>query len=906
MNESITLAPLLFFDEKRFLTNLAAGRALDVFRDAISAANIHFDTRFEQGEQVRTLVTERAAFVDRILGHAWNRFQWDNHIALLAVGGYGRNELHPHSDVDLLVLTKSNRHRVYQQSLEGFFTFLWDIQLTIGHSVRSVSQCAQEARSDITVATNLMESRTLAGNGALRALMEKKTAPAKIWRSDQFFRAKWDEQLERHRKHGNTEYNLEPNIKEAPGGLRDIQTINWVAKRHFQVNSLAALIEKGFLTNEEYDMLRRGEEFLWRVRYGLHLLARRPEERLLFEYQRKLATEFGYRDNDERLAVEQFMQRYYRVVLSMRELNDVLLQYLDEVILRHNKARKVRTINPRFQVRDEHIETVHEHIFEQHPSALLEIFVLLGEDEAIKGVRSATIRQIQRYRHLIDDAFRSDADNIALFMRLLRCPGKLSDQLQRMTRYGILGKYLPEFGRITGQMQHDLFHIYPVDAHTIQVIRNMRRFDRADATEKFPVVSHIYKTLAKPELLFIAGLFHDIGKGRGGDHSTLGAVDVVAFAQRHGQSPQETRLLKWLVENHLVMSSTSQREDISDPDVIHKFARLVGDQIHLDYLYALTVADINATNPTLWNNWKGSLMRQLYFETRTALQRGLENPVDKREWVANTRNEALEQLVPMGISNSAARALWGDVGEEFFLQEKASVIARCTHAVLTADNPEEPIILIENAGVEEATATRIFIHTTGLNNVFPITAAALDQLRLNIQDARLNRTSSDHTFDMFYVLDDSNNPFGANQYQVIQVRNALSKALRNPTPDIFSIQRRTSRQLKQLTMGTAVYLSNDIDTNVTLLEVITPDRPGLLAHLGRIFMRFGLHLHSAKIATLGERVEDTFYVTDLDYQPLSDPIVCEKLQATICQELDDRNRQDAEISAPLQQLKVLH
>lgn len=906
MNDSITLAPLLFFDEKRFVKNLAEGRALDVFRDAISAANMHFDTRFEQGEQVRTLVTERAAFIDRILGHAWRQFEWDDNIALLAVGGYGRNELHPQSDVDLLVLTKSKRHAPYQRSLEGFLTFLWDIQLTIGHSVRSVSQCAQEAKSDITVATNLMESRTLAGNGALRALMEKKTAPGKIWRSDQFFRAKWDEQLERHRKHGNTEYNLEPNIKEAPGGLRDIQTINWVAKRHFQVNSLAALVDKGFLTREEYDMLRGGEEFLWRVRYGLHLLAKRPEERLLFDYQRKLAVQFGFRDNDERLAVEQFMQRYYRVVLSMRELNDVLLQYLDEVILRHNKARQVSRINDRFQVRDQHIETVHEHIFEQYPSALLEIFVLLGENESIKGVRSATIRQIQRYRHLIDDAFRNDAINIALFMRLLRCPGRLSDQLQRMTRYGILGKYLPEFGRITGQMQHDLFHIYPVDAHTIQVIRNMRRFDRAEAAENFPVVSHIYKTLPKPELLFIAGLFHDIGKGRGGDHSTLGAVDVVAFGERHGQSAQEIRLLKWLVENHLIMSSTSQREDISDPGVIHKFARLVGDQIHLDYLYALTVADINATNPTLWNNWKGSLMRQLYFETRSALQRGLENPVDKREWVTGTKREALAILAQMGISSSNARELWGDLGEEFFLQEKASVISRCTRAILSADNPDEPVIVIENAGVEEATATRIFIHTTGLNNVFPITAATLDQLRLNIQDARLNRTSNGHTFDMFYVLDDDNNPFADDQRRVNLMRSALSKALKNPSPDMFNIQRRTSRQLKQLTMGTVVYLSNDIDTNITLLEVISPDRPGLLAHLGRIFMRFGLHLHSAKIATLGERVEDTFYVTDMDYQPLSDPLICENLKTSICRELDDRNRQDAEISAPLQQFKVLH
>jgi [protein-PII] uridylyltransferase len=896
--------PLLFFDEQRFRRRLQEGNPLDVFKDAIAAADAHLDRRFLEGEQVRTLVYERAAFMDRILLHAWNQFQWDDKIALLAVGGYGRGELHPHSDIDLLILLKRSGTSRYRENIERFLTFLWDIQLKIGQSVRSVRECAEEAKSDVTIATNLMECRTLAGNGQLRGLMLDKTRPRKLWPSKAFFLAKLEEQHERHRRHGNTEYNLEPNIKEAPGGLRDIQMINWVARRHFGVATLDDLVGEGFITQDELNFLRRNEEFLWRVRYGLHLVAKRPEERLLFDYQRKLATLFGYRDTEKRLAVEQFMQRYYRVVLAIRELNDVLLQFLDEIIMGRNKATRVKPLNERFQVRDDYIETADPEVFPRHPPALMEIFVLLGEHPEIRGIRAATIRQMQVHRHLIDDDFRNDPETRALFLRLFSCPGKLSQQLQRMTRYGILGRYLPEFGRIIGQTQHDLFHIYPVDVHTIQVIRKMRRLDHPEDSKNYPVAAHIYKNLTKPELLFIAGLYHDIAKGRGGDHSTLGATDVVAFAERHGLPPQEVRLLGWLVEKHLLMSSVSQREDISDPEIIQHFAETVGDQIHLDYLYLLTVADINATNPNLWNSWRASLLHTLYFETKTALQRGLGNPATRSEWVASTRREALELLEQQGISEDVARTLWSDVDEEFFLRERATVIARCTEAIHRAGNTQEPVIMIDDAGMEQAVATRIFIHTKGRSNVFPITAATLDQLRLNIQDARLHTASNGDTFDMFYVLDEQGEPFGEDKRRVEKAATVLSETLQNPSQSTFSVQRRTPRQLKHFNLKTRTFLHNDVGNSLTSLEVITPDRPGLLAHLGRIFMRFGLRLHSAKITTLGERVEDVFYITDHDYQPLSDAEVCRQLQETICRELDARNQEDSE-SGSLQKQSVI-
>jgi [protein-PII] uridylyltransferase len=454
-----------------------------------------------------------------------------------------------------------------------------------------------------------------------------------------------------------------------------------MALRHFGVRSLESLANGDLLTRAEFEQLREAEEFLWRVRYGLHLIAGRAEECLYFDHQRALAQQFGYRDTPQSLAVEQFMQRYYRTVLTVRRLNDMLLQYLDEEILHSHRGDRILRLNERFQIRNDYLETVSSDLFERDPSALLEVFVLLGEHPELGGIRSTTIRNILANQWRVDDHFRDDPRNHALFVRLLECKGNLSNQLQRMSRYGILGAYLPEFGRIVGQMQYDLFHVYPVDAHTIQVVRNMRRLANQADADRFPITAYVAKNLPKPELLYVAGLYHDIAKGRGGDHSLLGATEVVLFARRHGFDDQEVRLLKWLVEHHLLMSSTSQREDIDDPDVIHRFARLVGDQIHLDYLFVLTVADMNATNPTLWNQWKGALMRQLYLATREALDRGLENPINRREWIEHSRAESLELLAGDGLTEDQCRAIWGSVGDDFFLKEKASVIRRCTRQV---------------------------------------------------------------------------------------------------------------------------------------------------------------------------------------------------------------------------------
>ena len=876
------------------LAHLAAGVSpatpVAELRGLLREAGESFDLRYHGGEPVRLLVAERAAFTDLVVDAVWARFPWDDRIALLAVGGYGRGELHPHSDIDLLIVTRRRRPDRYRDHISAFIAALWDLQLHVGHSVRTLGDCASAARADITVATNLMETRTIAGNAEIEKDMRARTGPAKIWPSARFFRAKRDEQRERHERHGNTEYNLEPNIKEAPGGLRDIQTIHWIALRHFGVPSLETLANGDLLSREEFEQLRDAEDFLWRVRYGLHLIAGRAEECLYFDHQRTLALQFGYRDTPQSLAVEQFMQRYYRTVLTVRRLNDMLLQYLDEEILHSGGGGRVLKLNARFQARNHYLETTASDLFEHDPSALLEVFVLLGEHPELGGIRSTTIRQILANQWRIDAGFRDDPRNQALFVRLLECKGNLSNQLQRMSRYGVLGAYLPEFGRIVGQMQHDLFHVYPVDAHTIQVVRNMRRLANQADADRFPIAAYVAKNLPKPQLLYVAGLYHDIAKGRGGDHSQLGATEVALFARRHGFSEQEVRLLKWLVEHHLLMSATSQREDIDDPDVIHKFARLVGDQIHLDYLFVLTVADMNATNPTLWNQWKGALMRQLYLATREALARGLENPINRREWIDGSRNEALALLATDGLTEAQCLEIWGAVGDDFFLKEKASVIRRCTRQVWKQQG-DNPIIYLENAGVEDATATRVFVYTSDTGNVFPKIAGALDQLNLNVVDARLYAPGRGRTLNLFYALDDQGQAFAENAPRVRQVTRLLREVLTGSLDAMPKPSRRISRQLKQLTTGTAAFI-NPEDQGYTRITVLTPDRPGLLAHLGRIFMAHQLQVHSAKIATLGERVEDVFFVTDDDGQPLHDGERCEQLRQNICAELDQRNREE--------------
>lgn len=881
--------PLFFFDQSRFRAALGEspkGASVKVFKDAIHAANHQFDQRFLMSEDIRTLVYERALFIDCLLHYAWYRFEWPESISLEAVGGYGRGELHPYSDIDILVLYRPEVLEICQNEIGKFLTFLWDIGLEIGSSVRTIEQTLTLAKDDITVATSIMESRTLVGDQSLRFELIQQVNPATIWPADEFFTAKFNEQIERHKKFNDTEYNLEPNIKNAPGGLRDLQTISWVIKRYFGVRTLKALEGKGFFTDQEYSLYYSGEEYLWRVRYGLHMIAKRPEERLIFEYQRELAKLFGYTDNHEGLAVEQFMHRYYRTALALSELNELILQFLSETILQKSQDQKVSVVNERFGLRNGFIEVAHASVFEENPSALLEIFVLLSQNPAIEGVRASTIRLLRESRHLINEDFRNDKKNTQLFIKLFQYPQRLVEQLKRMSRYGILGLYLPEFGLVTGQMQHDLFHIYTVDAHTLKVIENLTNFLLPSAQDAFPVAANIMRRITRLEPLYIAGLYHDIAKGRGGDHSTLGAVDAEAFCTRHGVSPRETRLICWLVEKHLLMSQVAQKQDISDPDIIHDFALAIGDQLHLDYLYCLTVADINGTNRELWNTWRASLLRQLYMDTRRAFRRGLENTIDKQDVIDETQAAALRKLARKGITKERALALWGNMGDDYFLRESITDICWHTEAI-AARQDDEPIVLVKKTHDKElAGATQIFVYARERKNIFVACATALTELNLSIQDARLYSSESGYVLDTFYVLDENRKPLTNNAELRQSIQTALQNELRLTDNYREIVGRRMPRRLKYFKTPTRCYINTDMIRECSVLEVISPDRPGLLACIGNVFMEYGIQLLNAKISTLGERVEDVFFITDEDGRPLSDPTTCENLLNDIRARLD--------------------
>ena len=884
MNQ-IALPPEVF-DAPAFKLSLETGNAIQCSKIAIANTTAALHARFRAGEPARDLIRQRAAFTDALLRTLWDRQSWGAcELALVAVGGYGRGELHPHSDVDLLVLLGDNCDSA-RDELSGFLTLLWDIGLNIGHSVRDVNECVERAAHDITILTNLMEARVLRGSEALMQRVRELTGPDKMWSSQEFFQAKLAEQRARHAKFANTEYNLEPNVKSSPGGLRDLQIIGWIAERHFGVESVEQITASEFLSPEEMAILIKGRDFMWQVRYALHMLTNREEDRVLFDHQRELATLWGFEDGDK-LAIEQFMQVYYRWALSLGQLNEVLVQNFDQAILRQAKADDLQILNERFQIRNGYIEVRSEDLFARHPWALLEVFLLCANYPAIVGVTAATIRLIRDNRHRVDDTFRADEQNRQMFLQILRSPHKMTRQLRRMSRYGILGAYLPEFGNIMGQMQHDLFHTYTVDAHTLEVIKNARRFQIPDVDDKFPVSSRVARRLRRVELLYIAALYHDIGKGRGGDHSELGAVDAQRFCQNHGLDAKDTELVVWLVRNHLLMSAVSQRKDISDPEVIQQFAQHVGDEEHLDYLFTLTVADINGTNPTLWNAWRGSLLRQLYTETRRALRRGLDNPVNKQALVEQARKTAGDLLEGRGFTVEELDELWRGRGEDYFLRERPEDIVWHSEAIAGHHNHDTPLVILRNnAESSVANTTQIFIHARSNLRLFSRICAALEQLDLSVHDARIYNANQGMSLDTFFVLDSSGQPISEDSARLAYIKQYLVEQLGSAAGALAIPARRTPRQMKFFSIPTETRIYVDDAKNVSVLEVSTPDRPGLLARLGRIFEAFEIELQTAKIQTLGERVEDVFFITDNRQQAITNPQLINALQRAICDELD--------------------
>jgi [protein-PII] uridylyltransferase len=841
--------------------------AITPFREALRSASEQLAERFQRNEPVETLVAARAHVVDQIIISCWLHFTGAlaESADLVAVGGYGRGELHPHSDIDLLVLI-DNTDNDADEAIGRFLTFLWDIGLEVGHSVRTLDDCEAQARGDVTILTTLMETRLLHGPGRLFGELPVRIGPDRMWDSAEFFHAKLAEQEKRHARYHDTAYNLEPNVKGSPGGLRDIQMISWLARRHLGTRNLADLVEYKFLTEGQLRILTAGQALLWRIRFGLHLLTGRREDRLLFDHQVKLAKMFGYEDASFTLAVEQLMQRYYRTVMELSRLNEMLLQLFEEAILLDKNAAPV-PLGPRFQSRNGYLEVSDDEVFMRDPSALLEIFLLLEQNLDLRGVNARTIALVKQHLWLIDEEFRQNPRNHRFFLDILRAPQGVTRTLKRMNTYGVLGLYMPAFGRIVGRMQYDLFHAYTVDAHTLFVVENLRRFALTRFDDEFPHCSTIMQRLEKPEVAYLAGLFHDIAKGRGGDHSELGAVDAEAFCREHGMTRYEARLVAWLVQHHLLLSLTAQKKDLNDPNVINEFARTVGDQTHLDYLYVLTVADVRGTNPKLWNSWKETLFSELYHATRRALRRGVSNPIDKEEFITTRQARAEQLLIEAGLPRASWQHIWANYTEEYFLRHRPEEIAWHTRVLAQSGNPGSIVVDVDD--LVSPGLTSVAVYSPEELRSFVRATAVLDELGLTIVDARIVPLAQAQAIDTYCVLESDGTAI-SDRRRLDEIRNRLLKALTSGDEQSLRVTRRAPRQVRMFSTPVQISTSRDPSNPRTIVELVAGDRPGLLFEVAKVFDQQHVALQNAKIATIGERAEDVFFVTNTDHEPLDD------------------------------------
>lgn len=858
---------------------LAGENPARVLRRALRQGDTALRERFDTGTPVEQLVKERATLVDALVTRAFQLHlkHSDNALALVAVGGYGRGELHPYSDVDLLLLVRAGTRNTQRSAIEAFIALLWDTGLEASHSVRTPEECATNALEDITIATSLMESRLLCGPQTLFAQMRTLTDPPATWGSAEFFSAKSKEQQQRHQKYHDTAYRLEPNIKEGPGGLRDIQMIGWVAKRHFGAQTLHGLVEHGFLTEPEYLTLAQGQEFLWRIRFALHVLNHRREDRLLFDAQMRLAQRFGYRDTPQGLAVEQFMQDYYRTIKELSLLNEMLLQSLEEVILAPVSA-DITPLGNAFTARNGFLHANDPELFVHRPSALLEIFHTLQQHPRLKGVGATTLRTLRQNLHHIDAAFRANPVNRELFMTVLREPQGVTHELRRMNRYGVLGRYVPAFGAVVGRMQYDLFHTYTVDEHILFVVSNLRRFALSRYDKEFPLCSQIMQALPKPEIAYLAALFHDIAKGRGGDHSELGAKDAECFCLDHGLSRYEARLVAWLVQHHLLLSITAQKRDINDPQVLHEFASRVSDQMHLDYLYILTVADVRGTNPELWNSWKAGLFKELYRAASEALRHGLENPIDKEELIHETQETAMRELREHGFESSAVLNVWNTLSEEYFLRHTADEVVWHTTTLSRVTPDRLPIAFVREQPQRGGTA--VCVYSRNDDFIFGRVTAVLSQLGLTVLDARLMPVGLDSRLDTYVVLEDDAAPISEPD-RLREIERVLRHEINRHNASPIPVTRRAPRQVRMFTTPTQIHFAEDTVNARTVLEISAGDRPGLLSQIGQALKTCEVRLQNAKITTVGERAEDVFFITDASGMPFDEPEAQARLRAAL-------------------------
>ena len=812
--------------------------------------------QYQESQDVIALLKGRSLRVDAVLCDLWRELRLPEPMVLAAVGGYGRGELWPASDVDLLILLPEAPDPALAEQLEQLIGLFWDIGLEIGHSVRTVEDCLGEAEADQTVQTALVEARLLIGSAALfsrffNAFRAQIDAQA-------FFHSKRVEQDERYLRFDESPYSLEPNCKDSPGGLRDLHTILWIAQAAGYGSCWRDLAEHGFITDRECAGLERRETFLKRVRAQLHLHVGRREDRLLFDYQTAVAEQLGFTDTATRRASELLMQEYYRAAKTVTQINTILLQNMGTAIFPPEETPPI-PIDERFQNTHQLLDVVHEEVFNDRPGTILEAFLTMQQHSELKGMTARTIRALWRARVLIDENFRNDPDNKACFVALFKQPRGVLHELRRMNQFDLLGRYLPKFGAIVGQMQHDLFHVYTVDQHILRVLRNLRRFSEAEFTHEYPRCSELVSSFESPWVLYVAAIFHDIAKGRGGRHSELGAIDAQEFCDQHGLSPADSELIVWLVREHLVMSDFAQKRDTADPRVLADFAAIVGDVRHLTALYLFTVADIRATSPKVWNTWKGQLLEELFLQTRRLLLSGGQMP-EKQGIIQDRQDEALRLLRYFAIPDDAHVHLWDQLDTAYFLRHSAEEICWHTRALYYRLESKKPVVKARINKLGEG--IEVMAYTRDAPDLFARMVGCFSHCGFNIIDAKIHTTRNGYALDSFMMLD----VCGRNRDRdlLAYIEAELTDQLADLSKPVGPLNGRVSRQVRHFPIRPTVSIQTDEKGVNYVLSVGAADRPGLLYTVASTLAENGANLHTAKIATLGERVEDTFLITGDD------------------------------------------
>jgi [protein-PII] uridylyltransferase len=816
-------------------------------------------TAFRDGADVSMLARRRSELVARVVAHVWMACLGEvEGAALFAVGGFGRGLLFPYSDVDLLALVETPVP-ARMRALEQFFATLWDIGLKVGHAVRDPAHCRALAAQDASVFTSLLDARRLAGDPAFDASLRSIVDDPALWPPRDYLAARLAERNARHARYDDTAYNLEPNLKDGPGGLRTLDSLRWMGRRLAHANDLSELVVEGLLDPAEQTALEQSEVTLRRYRYALHLEAGRAEERLLFDYQCALAERLGFKDEHEKnLGVEQFMQGYYRAASQVERLGVQVAERFEEMLEPPGETRSVGIDFVRYGTR---LAAHDPQLFMQRPAALVEIFIARLDQPGVVGFSADTMRRIHQATTAHGDALADDRDVLAAFLRLLRRGAPAVEALWRMNRHGLLAAILPAFGKVFGRMQYDLFHVYTVDEHTLRVLRNMARFAEPAARHEFPLGCEIWASLSRPELLLLAGLFHDIAKGRGGDHSMLGEEDAHAFCTRLGMSPGDIERVAWLVRWHLLMSTTAQRQDITDPDVVHRFADLVGDRERLGQLYLLTIADIIGTSPRLWNAWKDRLLSDLYTATRYALRSDVELPRDAGVRVRECCEYALALLLDGGFAEADVVHVWADFPQLSFLRHRPEQIAWQTGAILHAQGAT-PLVAVHPLSVRGS--TELFVYTPDRDGLFATVTAVLDRLRFSVVESRILSSPTGKALDTFLLLEaDTQQPASAARADELQQR--LQRALAQ-SAGVQPSKRNMSRHQKHFQMTPRI--SFHAAGERTQLALVGTDRPGLLAAVAQVMLHTEIRVHDARIATFGERVEDFFQLTDRHNAPL--------------------------------------